>query len=74
MKPQKPVAGFCSKNKTKPSVVEVHVSCLLSSNKKAFAFTNYRSAAQPSPAQVDAQRWTAGSCSGEVHYLAWQQH
>lgn len=47
MKPQKPIAGFSSKNKTKPSVAEVHVSCLLSSNKKAFAFTNYRSAAQP---------------------------
>lgn len=49
MKPQKPVTGFCSKNKTKPSVVEVHVSCLLSSNKKAFAFTNYRNAAQHGP-------------------------
>lgn len=54
MKPQKPVAGFCSKNKTKPSVVEVYVSCLLSSNKKAFAFTIYRSAAQPGPGKCSA--------------------
>lgn len=70
MKPQKPVAGFCSKNKTKPSVVEVHVSCLLSSNQKAFAFTNYRSGtARP--------RWmsSAGQQAPALEKFAiWQQH
>lgn len=71
MKPQKPVAGFCSKNKTKPSVVEVHVPCLLSSNQKASAFTNYRSVAQPGPGWMRSAGQQAPALE---KFTIWQQH